>query len=225
MPEISAQDLRRLRALEGRLAKARDETRSFSAERRELRARATAAERSARTAEKRAGDVADQLTALVEENAKLAARLDSIDADSQRLRAAAVKLREQLDEATASLKAAASEEKKLTRSLREAESERDRLGERLKLTEAQLETEATTPILPAKEVATLIDNFVGEIGAGLPGMVVRDGEIKLQVGFAKVGRATGFVVPSAGAPPDASMNLHEVAVRFDRTRDVAEATD
>ncbi|MGH2382250.1 MAG: hypothetical protein ACRDG7_13665 [Candidatus Limnocylindria bacterium] len=225
MPEISAQDLRRLRALEGRLAKAGEKARSSTAERRELRARATAAERTARTAEKRVGEVEERVTALVDENARLSARLDSVAADSERLQGAAIKLREQLDEANGSLTAAASEERKLTRSLQQTESERDRLVERLKLADAQLENQTTAPVLPAKEVATLIDNFVDEVGSGLTGMVVRDGEIKLQVAFAKVGRATGFVVPSADAPPEVSRNLSEVAIRFDRSRDVAEPTD
>jgi len=225
MPEISAQDLRRLRALEGRLAKAGEKARSAVAERRELRARATAAERTARTAEKRAGEVEERVTALIEENTRLSARLDSIAADSERLQGAATELREQLDEAKATQKAAASAQKALTRSLQQAESERDRLAERLKLADAQLEGQTMAPVLPAKEVATLIDHFVDEIGSGLAGLVVRDGEIKLQVAFAKVGRATGFVVPSADAPPEVAKNLTEVAIRFDRSRDVAEPTD
>lgn len=225
MPEISAQDLRRLRALEGRLARADEKARSSAAERRELRARATAAERTARAAEKRADEIEERVTALIEENARLSARLDTIAADSERLQGAASRLREQLDESKASLKAAASDKRALTRSLQQAESERDRLAERLKLADAQLEGQTTAPVLPAKEVATLIDHFVDEIGSGLPGMVVRDGEIKLQVAFAKVGRATGFVVPGADAPPEVSKNLSEVAIRFDRSREVPELTD
>ena len=224
MPDISAEDLRRLRALEGRLTRADEKARSSVAERRELRARATAAERTAKKAEKRAGDIEERVTALIEENAKLAARLDGVATDSERLREAASSLREQLDEAKGSLKAAASDHKALTRSLQEAESERDRLAERLKLADAQLEGKTGARVLPAKEVAQLIDSFVDEMGSGLPGMVVRDGEIKLQVAFAKVGRATGFVVPSADAPTEVGRNLSEVAIRFDRLRDVAEPT-
>ena len=224
MPEISPQNLRRLRALEGRLAKADEKARSSVAERRELRALAAAAERTARAAEKRAGDIEERVTALIDENARLAARLDGVAADSERLQGAASRLREQLDEAEASLRAATSDQKALTRSLQQAESDRDRLAERLKLADAQLGGKAAR-VLPPKEVAMLIDQFVDEIGSGLPGLVVRDGEIKLQVAFAKVGRATGFVVPSADAPPEASRNLSEVAIRFDRLREVAEPTD
>ncbi|HVL53010.1 MAG TPA: hypothetical protein VM344_01970 [Vitreimonas sp.] len=221
MPEISAEDLRRLRALEGRLEKARESARSFGAERRELRAAARESERAAKAMERRAVEVEGRITALLEENASLASRLETATADAERLRTAAAELRDRLDGAEAELKAARSDERKLARSLEQVESERDRLAERLKLAEGQLKGQAATPLLPAKEVARLIDNFVGELGAGLPGMTVRDGEVRLQVGFAKVGRATGFVVPSAEAtetPP----NLHEVAFRFDRSRDVSE---
>ncbi|HEX4930281.1 MAG TPA: hypothetical protein VFV62_06175 [Gaiellaceae bacterium] len=229
MPEISAQDLRRLKALEGRLEKAQDEKKSFAVERRDLRARATAAERTAtaaertaKSAEKHAAEVDERLAALLVENNRLAARLDEIAADSERLRTAGLKLRAQLDETKKGLREAVAASKKLTRSLQKTESERERVSDRLKLAEAQLKTTTTTPVLPAKEVAKLIDGFVTEIGTGLPGLVVRDGEIKLQVAFGKVGQATGFVVPSADAPPEVRKNLHEVAVRFDRSVEVAE---
>ena len=219
MPEISAQDLRRLEALEGRLEKAQGEKKSFTAERRELRARATAAERTARAAERRVDEVDTRLAAVLAENAKLATRLEEIAADAEQVRAAGVKLREELNASSKSLKEAQSETDRLTKSLAKAESERDGVAEQLTLAEAQLKTESKTPILPAKEVAKLIDGFVDEIGAGLPGMVVRDGEIRLQVAFGKVGRSTGFVVPSADSPADVRKNLHEVSVRFDRTRE------
>ena len=222
MPEISAQDLRRLRALEDRLEKAQDERRSLSAERRELRAQVTASERAARAADSRTSEAEGRLEALLAENARLAARLDEIAKDGEKLRDAGVKLREQLDDAKKAVREGAAETKRLTRSLQKAEADADRLAERLKLAEAQLKAKTTTPVLPAKEVARLIDGFVEEIGGGLPGLAVREGEIRLNVAFGKVGRSTGFVVPSADAPPEVRKNLHEVAVRFDRSREVLE---
>jgi chromosome segregation ATPase len=223
VPEISAQDLRRLRALEDRLEKAQDERKSLSAERRELRARVTAAEREVRAAGSRAAEVEGRLEALLAENSRLAARLDEIAKDGEKLRDAGVKLREHLDAAKKAVREGAAETKRLTRSLQKAETEGDRLAERLKLAEAQLKAKTTTPVLPAKEVARLIDGFVEEIGGGLPGLAVREGEIRLNVAFGKVGRATGFVVPSADAPPEVRKNLHEVAFRFDRSREELEA--
>lgn len=216
MAEISAQDLRRLRALEGRLEKAEGEKRTFAAERRQLRARATTAERAAKAAERARLEVDGRVAALLEENARLAARLDEIAADGDRLRAAAEKLRGELDRSRASLKQSAADGKRLQSSLRKAEVERDRTGERLKLAEAQLKGKTTTPLLPAADVARLLDGFVEAIGSGMPGLAVREGEVRLQVAFGKVGSATGFVVPTADAPPEARKNLHEVAIRFDR---------
>jgi predicted RNase H-like nuclease (RuvC/YqgF family) len=216
MAEVSAQDLRRLTTLEERLEKAQGEKRSFTAERRELRARATAAERAARSAERAVSDTDNRLTALLEENARLATQLEERAADGEQLRSAAEKLREELDASAKSLDEVRSETSRLTESLAKAESERDQVTERLKLADAQLKTEAKTPILPAKDVARLIDGFVGELGTNLSGMAVREGEIKLQVAFGKVGTSTGFVVPSADSPPEVRKDLHEVSIRFDR---------
>lgn len=222
MPEIRADDLRRLKALEARLERAQDERKSFTAERRELRARTTTAERATRAADARAAEAAERLEALLSENGRLAAQLDEIAKDTERLRSAGVKLREQLDAARTSLRESAAETKRLGKALERSQAEEGRLAEGLKLAEAQLRAKTTTPVLPAKEVARLIDGFVEEIGGGLPGLAVREGEIRLNVAFGKVGRATGFVVPSADAPPEVRKNLHEVAVRFDRSREPAE---
>lgn len=225
MPEIRADDLRRLKALEARLERARDERKSFTAERRELRARATTAERATRAADVRAAEASERLEALLSENGRLAAQLDEIAKDTERLRSAGVKLREQLDAARKSLREGAAETKRLAKALERSQAEEGRLAEGLKLAEAQLRAKTTTPVLPAKEVARLIDGFVEEIGGGLPGLAIREGEIRLNVAFGKVGRATGFVVPSADAPPEVRKNLHEVAVRFDRSREPAEAQE
>ena len=216
MPEVSAQDLRRLTTLEERLEKVQGEKRSFTAERRELRARATVAERAVRSAERAASEIDNRLTALLEENARLATQLEESAADGEQLRTAAEKLREEVDASAKSLDEARSETSRLTESLAKAESERDQVAERLKIADAQLKTEAKTPILPAKDVARLIDGFVGELGTNLSGMAVREGEIKLQVAFGKVGSSTGFVVPSADSPPEVRKDLHEVSIRFDR---------
>ncbi len=217
MSELSAQDLRRLKTLEERLEKAADEKRSFAVERRELRARATAAERAAKAAERRAGEVDDKLAALLAENARLATQLDEAGADAERLRAAGVKLREELEATKKTLREVVAEYKRLAKTLQRAERDRERLAEKLKLAEAQLKAKTTIPVLPAKEVAKLIDGFMEEIGTGLPGLSVREGEIHLQVAFGKVGRASGFVVPSADAPPDVRKNLHDVSFRFERS--------
>ena len=91
------------------------------------------------------------------------------------------------------------------------------VAERLKIADEQLTGKELTPVLPAQDVAKLVDRLVTDLATGLPGVVVREGEVRLKVAFGKVGRATGFVVPSAESPPELRQNLHEVAIRFDRT--------
>ena len=217
MPEISARDLRRLQALEGRLTKTQDERKALAAERRELRAAVTANARRAREAEKEAAAADEKLEAVLKENAALAARIDEIQADLERVQAASLELRAQVDATGAELGAAQQALAAAEGKVGGLEKERDSLSESLKLANEQLSGKGMTPVLPAKEVAKLVEGLVVEIGTGLPGMVVRDGELRLQVAFGKIGQQTGFVIPSAETPPEVRKNLHEVAIRFDRT--------
>jgi len=217
VPEISARDLRRLQALEGRLTKTRDERQALAAERRELRAAVTANARRARAAEKEAAAADDKVEAILRENAALAARIDEIQADLERVQAASLELRAQVDATSTELGAAQQALAAAEGKVGGLEKERDSLSESLKLANEQLSGKGMTPVLPAKEVAKLVEGLVLEIGTGLPGMVVRDGELRLQVAFGKIGQQTGFVIPSAETPPDVRKNLHEVAIRFDRT--------
>jgi predicted RNase H-like nuclease (RuvC/YqgF family) len=217
VPEISARDLRRLEALEGRLTKTQDERKALAAERRELRAAVSANARRARAAEKEAAAADEKLEAVLRENAVLAARIDEMQADLEQVRAAALELRNQVDSTATELgavqKALAAAEGKVGG----LEQERDTLSENLKIANEQLAGKGITPVIPAKEVAKVVDGLITEIGTGLPGMVVRDGELRLQVAFGKVGQQTGFVIPSAETPEEVRKNLHEVAIRFDRT--------
>jgi DNA repair exonuclease SbcCD ATPase subunit len=217
MPEISARDLRRLEALEDKLTRAQDERKALAAERRELRAAVTANARRARALEREAAAADTKLEAVLAENAALAARLDETAADLEQLKAASLELRAQLDGASADLESGKEALAKAQDELGAVAKERDGLADSLKLANEQLAGKGITPVVPAKEVAKLVDQLVVEIGTGLPGMVVRDGELRLLVAFGKVGQQTGFVVPSAESPPEVRENLHEVAIRFDRT--------
>jgi hypothetical protein len=217
MPEISARDLRRLEALEERLTKTQDARKALATERRELRAAVTANARRAREAEKAAAAADDKLDAVLKENAALAARVDEVQRDLARLEAASVKLREQVDATAAELGEAQKALAEAQGKVGGLEQERDSLSESLKVAQEQLSGKEMTPLIPATEVAKLVDGLVVQIGTGLRGMVVREGELKLQVAFGKVGQQTGFVIPSAESPEEVRANLHEVAIRFDRS--------
>ena len=217
MPEISARDLRRLQAVEDRLSKAETDRKALAAERRELRAAVSANARAAREATKKATDAGGQLEAVLAENQRLAARLDELTADLERLRSAGVELREQADSTRAELAGVQAKLASAESDLGAVTAERDQVIERLKVADDQLAGKEITPVLPPRDVAVLIERFVSQVSSGLPGMVVRDGEVRLQVAFGKVGTATGFVVPSATSPEEIRKNLHEVAIRFDRS--------
>jgi hypothetical protein len=128
-----------------------------------------------------------------------------------------VKLREQVDATAAELGEAQKALAEAQGKVGGLEQERDSLSESLKVAQEQLSGKEMTPLIPATEVAKLVDGLVVQIGTGLRGMVVREGELKLQVAFGKVGQQTGFVIPSAESPEEVRKNLHEVAIRFDRT--------
>ncbi len=217
MPEISARDLRRLQALEGRLSKAEADRKALAEERRNLRDAVSANARAAREATKEATALGDQLEAVLAENQKLAARLDENAADLERLRSAGVELRQQVDAARKELAGAQEQLAKARGNVDALTAERDRLAERVEVADEQLAGKEITPVLPPKDVAALVNRFVTDVSVGLPGMVVRDGELRLQVAFGKVGTTTGFVVLSAESPEEIRRNLHEVAIRFDRS--------
>jgi predicted nucleic acid-binding Zn-ribbon protein len=214
--EISPTDLRRLETLDSRLQKARAERQKLTAERGKLRAAATENAKRARELAKELGGAEKKLEAALAENAALAAKLEETAADLERLQTASLDLREKLDGADSEI-----EKAKKSAAAAEAEAaslheERDRLAESLSLVNAQLAGESIAPVLPAAEVSELVHGFVSSLSSRLSGMTVRDGELQLKVGFEKVGRTSGFVVPSSESPPEVRESLHELSIRFGR---------
>lgn len=216
MAEISARDLRRLEALEERLGKSQEERKTLIAERRELRGAVTANARRIREVEREAADTAKQVEAVLAENAALAQRLDDATGDVEQLRSASLQLREQADAAQSELKGTQEALAVAQRELGSLKNDRDGLARSLALASEQLAGRGIEPVLPAADVAKLVDDLVVDLGSRLPGLAVRDGEMRLKVAFGKVGDASGFVVPSAASPPEILETLHELALRFDR---------
>jgi DNA repair exonuclease SbcCD ATPase subunit len=208
--EISPTDLRRLQTLDSRLQKASAERKKLIAEQGKLRTTANANAKRSRELAKELEAAEKTLAAAVAENATLAAKLEESAGDLKRLQTASLELRERLDGAD-------SEIEKAKKSAAEAASlrdERDRLAESLSLANAQLAGKSVAPVLPAAEVSALVHEFVSGLGSRLSGMAVRDGELQLKVGFEKVGRTSGFVIPSSESPPEVRESLHELSIRF-----------
>jgi multidrug resistance efflux pump len=216
MAEISASDLRRLEALEGKLAKAQDDRKTLAEEKRELRAAVAAGARQRRALDQEIANTTGQLEAVLAENAALAQRLEDVTSDLERIRSASLELRKEVDAARADLKNAQSSLTRAQRELSVAQADRTNLAKTLALANEQLAGKSITPVLPATDVAKLVDGLVSDLGRGLPGLAIRDGEVRLKVAFGTIGETTGFVIPSAKSPPEMRENLHEVAVRFDR---------
>jgi predicted nuclease with TOPRIM domain len=208
--EISATDLRRLETLDSRLQKAGAERKKLIAEQAKLRNEANANVKRSRELVKELDAAEKKLEAAVAENAALAARLEESAGDLERLQTASSELREKLDGADSEIEKA----KKLAAETASLREERDRLAESLSLANAQLAGKSVTPVLPAAEVSALVHDFVSGLSSRLSGMAVRDGELQLKVGFEKVGRTSGFVVPSSESPPEVRESLHELSIRF-----------
>lgn len=219
MAEPTPQDVRRLRTLETRLDRAQAERKALLADRRALRRRIGVEERRVRDAEKGRAESEARLGELVEENRALAARLDEATSELEKLRATALRLREQLDAAKAESKEAVRSRRTLERELARAEKGRAAIEERVKAAEAQVKAKGMAPLVPAAQVASLFEQLVSELGTGLPGLAVRDGELHLRVAVGRAGRTSGFVVPTSESPAETLGALHDVTLRFDRALD------
>lgn len=212
-------DLRRLQTLEERLGKAQDDRKDLVTERKELRAAVVTHQRRARDLEKETAVAATQIEAVVAENRTLAARLEEAEADLERLRAEALALKQAADAAQARLSAAEATAAEAQKVRATAEKQRDDATGSLAIANKQLAGEKITPVMPAADVAKLVDKLFVDLGTQLPGLSVRDGEMRLKVAFGQVGRDSGFVMPTATSPPEVRENLHELSLRFDRAPD------
>lgn len=250
MAEPTSADKRRLAALQERLDASRDDKRAWTEERKELRARATAAERATKRLErveeklaateadlaaahteraehagaradldKRLGRVGEQQADLIGQNREQAEQLASLREENDILSKAATDAAQAQAAAQAQLKDAVAGQADLARRVQALEAENALSAEALMVARSQLKSEARPQVLPAEEVGGLIQRLMGQLRGSLPGLDVRDGEVKLRMAFATTGEVNGFVVPSADAREEITGPLHEVAFRFDRLAD------
>lgn len=225
MAEISARDLRRLQGLESKLEKATTERKELAAERRELRSAVNENATLAKANEKDAREASSKLDAVVAENEKLATTLDEVTGDLEQLKGSAEKLRAALDAARAEVKKANGEAAAAQKQLSAAVTDRDRIDKTLAIANKQLAGQKIDPVLPADQVAQMLDDLVVGLGTKLRGLAIRDGQMRLNVAFGNLGKDAGFVIPSADSPPELRENLHEVAFRFDTAVDRPKAKE
>ena len=233
---------RRIKTLETRLAKEQETSKAVRAERTKLKRRVGTLERQKEQLAKQAGDLKtaqkdieqrlklcekekEQLSlenkalverenALIKENRRLAESMSTVDGDL-------ALFREKAEKAAEDIKIA---EKRVTDRLTATHNadvatlkgEKAELESELSLRTKQLATKGKVPLLPPEKVALLMGDLVKRFGGRMPGMKMRNGEIKLKVGFGDAGDVSGFVIPTTDADPEIKDNLHEMTVRFDR---------
>lgn len=202
------------------MAKATGDRKSLAAERKELRAAVTANARRAKAAEETAAADSERLDKLVEENAQLAAERDRAVADAQLLESTSATLRSDLTRAAAEAKAAKREAASLAKQLSSAGAEVERGREALAVARAQLEKDGTDLMLPTSEVAELVDHLIVDFSDRMPGLGIRDGELRLKVAFGKVGGQPGLVLPTPTSPAAVLDSLQDITLRFDRSAGV-----
>ncbi len=208
MPEIDANELRRLRRLESRLVKANDKAKKETAEKRNL-------ERRVRATDEEITSLSSQVTELVEENRRLAEQLDRVSADVEPLRTASEEERQDAEAARAEAREATESRDRIAEASQALEAERDRLRARLETAEAQLEEEGQITILPAEEVTQIVAKLVNDLRSSLTGLSVREGEVKLKVAFGGAGERAGFVIPTFESGPEIKDALNELTLRFE----------
>lgn len=156
----------------------------------------------------------EQLRRLVEENARLAEKLEASEGARDGLARGLAELREELELLQGQLREAAEAIAATEGRTRALQQERDRLQESMALASSRLYEEGRPPVLSAAEVSSLVDRLLKNLGSQLSGMSVQEGELTLNVAFEKVGDQTGFVLPTVDSPPQSREGLHTISVRL-----------
>lgn len=160
---------------------------------------------------KKAGAAIEPLLA---ENQRLAALLEGADKETKALRDATASANRDIEAARAETDKAVRTE--LGADIKRLISEQSRLQAQVETASAQLKQQGKTPVLPAGQVASLLNDLVGKFETNFSGLHIRDGELSLKVGFGAAGELGGFVVPSVDSTPEVRENLHEITLRFER---------
>lgn len=234
MPEVSAAELRQLRALSSRIVRVED-----SAKKRLERLRAATAqiselkstlkeEKQARSVERKALEqeikalskelqetresLTSQVAELVDVNRDLAKQLAAAEQSTNALTTATEKIALRRDKAEAEVKELKAAAKTTTTQLSTLQKSHDKIASQLTAATAQLADDGTAVLLPADAVGGLLDDFVKNID--LNGLEVHEGDVRLNVAFAQAGDTAGFVIPSTSA--DRDLPLHTINLNLTR---------
>ncbi len=164
----------------------------------------------------------EAIAKLLAENQRLAALIDERATEVTALRAAASEAKEAIAAARAETEARVRAE--LGAEIARLTRQQAAIQKQLDTALLQLKEEGKTPVLTADRVAVLLGDLVDQMQSSFGGLQIRDGELKLKVGFGAVGELSGFVVPTTESTPELRENLQEVTFRFDRSAPITGLT-
>ncbi len=157
-----------------------------------------------------------RLSEVLEENRKLAGQIDELSADLPRFRESALDAAEKIEAAQQEAASALQARNELESELKQMKPMMKRLESQVTSLTMQLKGEGKTPLLPADQVATMLDQLLGQLRGKMSGLSVGSGEVRLKVCFGMVGDHQGFVIPTPDSGPEIKDCLQEIVVRFDR---------
>ncbi|HYO89863.1 MAG TPA: hypothetical protein VER79_14535, partial [Candidatus Limnocylindrales bacterium] len=176
----------------------------------EQRAQLAEAQKAIRELTKSSG----ALEPLLAENQRLAAQIDATATEMAALKKAAGDAKADISAAKAETEARVREE--LGADIAGLTKQQAALQKQLDTANVQLKEQGKPPLLSAEKVAGLLNELVGQMQGGISGLHIRDGELKLKVGFGAAGELGGFVIPTTDSTPEVRENLQEITFRFDR---------
>lgn len=198
-----------LTQLRSQLRKATEALDSVKAENKELIGRQKVADKSLARRE-------SEIAAVIEENRLLAKQRDEAEKLRDRIASTAEGLKTRLDECLKEHKTAQAQLKETSARAGKLTAERDRLQQQVKSVEQQLRASGRAPILHARDVTALIDELIEDMSGNLGDMKLKEGELRLQVGFSGAGKMKGFVLPTVDGEQEIKGPLQELVIRFDR---------
>lgn len=207
MPEVTAAELKKLRALESRIVSANETVGELREKRNELQAGLTAARREVRSANRDSASLRKQIDELVAENRRLATALEAAVGDLGRVGEEATALREQRAELRATLKTTRATVAEARKSATTAERARARLEKQLRAVTEQLKGVEPPEVTP-EHLSELLQVFIKTVGRDT-GLTLTSGRVNLKVGFSGRGGGT-FVLPAVGVDASKIPELHEI---------------
>ncbi|MDQ3914996.1 MAG: hypothetical protein M3323_06640 [Actinomycetota bacterium] len=174
-------------------------------------ARAAAAE-----AEKRATRAEEQVSSLLSENERLAEALHGAITDVERLSRDVDARGQQLIETREELETVRAHQARLEVDLDRVEGDAARLRDRAVLADALREQGKLSDLLPVSAVTKMVGDLVADLRRQIPGMDLKDGQVRLKVAFAGAGGTAAVVVPGPEMAAEFRDSLSELVFGFER---------